>query len=221
MKNLYLIVKRILDIILSLLIIIAGIFFWPLFLIIIISIKIESKGPVFFKQERTGYNSKPFYLYKFRSYSINHDCFCQDEDCDLTKVGKILRKFSIDEIPQVINVLKGDMSFIGPRPWMVENLQYYTEEQKRRLDVLPGITGYAQVNGRKNLDMMKRIEYDIYYVDNMSFKLDLEIFFKTISLILIKREGNRIVEKTPKAELEELKTNFLKVKNEPKNKQTK
>lgn len=212
MGSFYLVVKRVVDIALSIIMVLILIIFLPLLIIVAISIKLDSKGPIFFKQKRSGYKGKPFMLYKFRTYPMDHDCFyCVGEKENLTKVGKILRKLSIDELPQIINIVKGDMSFVGPRPWVVENMQYYTEEQKKRLDVLPGLTGYAQINGRKHLDMITRIEYDLYYVENISLWLDLKIIFKTIGLIFINSEHNRLEGNTPKTEIEELQENYQKV----------
>ena len=151
-------------------------------------IRIDSKGPVFFKQKRIGFNQKEFYIYKFRSMCIDAESmgsgvYSEKGDSRVTKIGKILRATSIDELPQFINILRGDMSFIGPRPpltyhpWPIEE---YTEEQLRMFDVRPGITGWAQVNGRKGVEWNHRIELNVWYVDNLSFLVDLKIFFLTI-----------------------------------------
>ena len=155
-------------------------------LIVALLIKIDSKGPVLFKQKRLGKNAKEFYIYKFRSMIVDAEklgVYSDDKDKRLTKVGKILRKTSIDELPQLLNILKGEMSFIGPRPpltyhpWPIDE---YTDEQKRMFEVRPGITGWAQVNGRKSVEWNRRIELNVWYVDNLSFGLDFKIFFLTI-----------------------------------------
>lgn len=171
-------IKRTLDILLSLVLLI--ILFIPL-LIISLLIKIEDKGPIFFKQKRTGINGKEFYLIKFRSMKVDNELKEKDE---ITKVGKFIRKTSIDELPQMINILKGDMSFIGPRPWIIEYYLYMNKEQKKRYSVLPGITGLAQVNGRDEISILEKISYDLKYIENYSFIQDLKIFFKTIYVLL-------------------------------------
>ena len=167
-------------------------------LILALLIKIDSRGPVFFKQKRIGLNGKEFYIFKFRSMIVDAEKFgvySDNKDSRLTKVGKILRKTSLDEIPQFINILKGEMSFIGPRPpltyhpWPIEE---YTDEQKRMFEVLPGITGWAQVNGRKNVEWNKRIELNVWYVDHVSFKLDLKIFCSTLIKLFTNADNENI-----------------------------
>lgn len=167
-------------------------------LIVAVLIKIDSQGPVLFKQKRIGLGGKEFYIYKFRSMVVNAEksgVYSDDKDSRLTRVGKILRKTSIDEIPQFINILKGEMSFIGPRPpltyhpWPIEE---YTDEQKRMFNVRPGITGWAQVNGRKSVEWNHRIELNVWYVDNMSFALDLKIFFLTIFKVFTNADNENI-----------------------------
>lgn len=160
----------------------------PIMLIIALAIKIDSKGPAIFKQLRSGKNNKKFMLYKFRSMSANNDFYDKSKEDQLTKVGSFIRKTSLDELPQLFNILKGEMSFIGPRPWVVDYANYFTEYQMRRLEVLPGITGLAQCSGRNNLSILDRIDIDVKYVDNMSITMDIKIIFKTIIGIL-KREG--------------------------------
>lgn len=177
--------KRIFDIIFAL---ILTVLLSPVMLIIAIAIKIDSKGPVLFKQIRSGKNNKEFLLYKFRSMSSNNDFYDKSTEDKITKVGKFLRKTSLDELPQLFNIIKGEMSFIGPRPWVVDYAKNFTEYQMRRLEVLPGITGLAQCSGRNNLSIFERIEIDIKYVDNMNLIMDIKIIFKTIISIL-KREG--------------------------------
>ena len=144
-------VKRILDILISILVLL--VFLLPM-LIVGIAIKLDSKGPVFFKQKRTGKNGKEFYLYKFRSMTVDNDVLNFKSENKLTKVGKFIRKTSLDELSQVFNILKGDMSWIGPRPWIPSYFENFTEEQKRRVDVLPGLTGLAQCKGRNNLSIL-------------------------------------------------------------------
>lgn len=159
----------------------------PITLAAAILIKSNNDGPVLFKQERPGEKGKIFTVYKFRTMSEKR--FGEDgrELTDferMTKVGSFLRKTSIDELPQLFNILKGDMSFIGPRPLLTEYLDLYTDEQMRRHDVRPGISGWAQVNGRNTLTWEEKFNYDIYYVDHMSFALDAKIFFKTIKNVI-------------------------------------
>lgn len=172
----------------------------PILIIVVVLIKLESKGPVIFKQERLGRNGKIFIIYKFRSMCVGAEkqgsgVYSGKNDTRVTKVGKIIRATSIDEFPQFINILKGDMSFIGPRPALTYHpwgYDEYTDIQKHMFDVRPGITGWAQVNGRKDVDWPKRIELNIWYVNNMSFLLDLRIFFKTIvSVIAMKDNINK------------------------------
>ena len=154
----------------------------PFLLLIAIAIKIEDGGPVFFKQSRTGLGGKNFLIYKFRTMSIeterNGKKLTHEER--LTKVGRIVRKTSLDEVPQVINILKGEMSFIGPRPWIPEYYMSFSNEQKKRVNVLPGITGLAQSKGRNGLDIFQKIKYDIEYTKTISFKTDVKIIIDTI-----------------------------------------
>lgn len=187
-------VKRFFDIILSLL---GLIILSPILLITAIAIKIESKGPVIFKQERIGKNGKVFKIYKFRSMVVGAEkmgtgVYSKKGDSRVTKVGKFIRMTSIDELPQLVNIIKGEMSIIGPRPvltyhpWKYEE---YTEEQLKRFDVRPGITGWAQIHGRKDVEWNNRIKMDIYYVENISLKLDLKIFLKTIYEVLSMKDN--------------------------------
>lgn len=164
-------------------------------LILTILVGATSKGPILFKQDRLGRNGKVFKMLKFRSMMVGAESqgvYSDNKDKRVTKVGKFLRKTSLDELPQLINMFKGDMSLIGPRPpltyhpWPIED---YTEEQKRMFDVRPGMTGWAQVHGRKEVEWHKRIELNVWYVDHISFILDVKIFFITISKVL-KNEGN-------------------------------
>ena len=178
----YIKVKRILGFVASIVIIL--LFAIPMF-VIAICIKLDSKGPIIYKQKRIGKNGKLFNIYKFRTMYTKEERNRKHltHEQMVTRVGKFLRKTSLDELPQLINVLKGEMSFIGPRPaltyhpWTYEE---YTEEQKKMFQVRPGVTGWAQVNGRKEVEWPRRIEMNVWYVEHMSFLLDLKIFFKTI-----------------------------------------
>ena len=178
-------IKRILDCFFAILLLIPLL---PVMLVISIAIKLDSKGPAIFKQIRSGKNNKNFMLYKFRSMTANNDVYDKSKEDQLTKVGAFIRKTSLDELPQLFNILKGEMSFIGPRPWIVDYAKNFTKHQMRRLEVLPGITGLAQSSGRNNLNILDRIEIDIKYVDNMNIMMDIKIIFKTIISIL-KKEG--------------------------------
>ena len=200
----YHIIKRILDFILALILLI--IFIIPM-MIAAICIKIEDKGPVLFKQKRIGKDEKPFYIYKFRTMAEKRQDNMTHEEM-VTKVGKILRKTSIDELPQLLNILKGEMSFIGPRPWIPEYYEWFTDEQKRRMDVLPGISGLAQVKGRNGISIFKKIEYDIEYVENISFLLDLKIMCWTL-LTVLSKSNTDISEKQIKEEIRQLKENKI------------
>jgi len=172
---------------------IALIFFislFPLFILFATLIKTESKGPVLFKQIRPGLKEKTFILYKFRTMNDlkdEHGNLLPDEK-RLTKIGKFLRRLSLDELPELWNVLKGDMSFVGPRPLLVKYLDRYTPEQARRHEVKPGISGWAQVNGRNAITWEEKFKYDVWYVDNWSLWLDFKIIAITI-LKVLKGEG--------------------------------
>ena len=180
-------VKRLLDFVLSL---IALIIFSPVILIVALLVKIKLGSPVLFKQERPGKNEKIFKMYKFRTMTDEKD---QDgnllpDDVRLTKFGKVLRSTSLDELPELFNILKGDMSIVGPRPLLVKYLPLYNEYQKHRHDVRPGFTGWAQCNGRNALSWEEKFDLDVYYTKHVSFLLDLRIIFKTIKIVLF-REG--------------------------------
>ena len=182
--------KRLIDIICALLAIIV---FWWLFVIVAVLVRLKLGSPVIFKQARPGkINPKTgketiFYLYKFRSMTDEQD---EDgkllpDDIRLTKFGRLLRSTSMDELPEAINILKGDMSIIGPRPLLVEYLPYYTEEEHHRHDVRPGLSGWAQINGRNAIDSWEqRFEYDLEYVNNVSFLFDVKILFMTVIKVL-------------------------------------
>lgn len=200
-------VKRLLDIIISLSALL--VFSIPMILISIM-IKKEDKGPVLFKQTRTGYKGKEFKLYKFRSMPIDNDVLNNKSENKLTKIGTFIRKTSLDELPQFINILKGDMSLIGPRPWIVEYYQNFTDEQKKRVDVLPGITGLAQAEGRNNISIFEKINYDLEYVNNYSLLMDIKVIFLTIKTVLSKT-GVEISKSGIHEELKELHDNYLSV----------
>lgn len=172
-------IKRLLDILFSLIFIII---LFPLYLIIGLLILIVDRNRIIYKQIRTGKNGREFYIYKFSTYKNNN----------VTKFGKILRLLSLDELPQMFNILKGDMSFTGPRPWISNYYKNMNEKQKRRVEVLPGLTGLAQVNGRNDISIFDKIDFDLKYVDNVSFFLDLKIVFKTIKVIICKEDTNKV-----------------------------
>ena len=162
-----------------------------LILIVMVFLHFANKGAgAFFTQERPGKDAKIYKVIKFKTMTDERDAdgnLLPDAQ-RLTRVGKVVRSLSIDELPQLINILKGDMAFIGPRPWKVEYLPLFSPEQMRRHEVRPGISGWAQVHGRNAISFTKRLEYDVYYVDHVSFWLDVKIFFMTIMKVF-KREG--------------------------------
>ncbi len=173
----------------------------PLLLVLILLIRIKLGTPILFKQERPGKDEKPFTIYKFRTMNDQKDSkgeLLPDEE-RLTPLGKFIRSLSLDELPQLLNVLKGEMSFIGPRPLLTEYLPLYNETQKKRHKVTPGITGWAQVNGRNAITWEKKFELDVYYVEHISWKLDLKIIMMTLQKIIrrsdISQEGHATVEK--------------------------
>lgn len=179
----YIIIKRYIDIFLSFLLLSLS---TPLFLVIILLNLLYHGRPVMFKQKRPGLNGEPFEMYKFRTMTNQKDDkgnLLPDEE-RLTSYGKLLRKTSLDELPELYNVLKGDMSLIGPRPLLMKYLPYYTDREEIRHQVRPGLTGLAQVSGRNLLDWEARLEKDVQYVENVSFLLDLKILFKTIGIVL-------------------------------------
>ena len=190
--------KPLIDVLLSTILLVIS---SPILLLTSLFLMIANRGSVFFVQPRPGKDQRIFKLVKFKTMNNQKDSdgnLLPDAD-RLTGVGKMIRKLSVDELPQLINVIKGDMSLIGPRPWLVEYLPLYDDFQKRRHEVKPGITGWAQVNGRNALSWDKRFEYDVYYVDHLSFGLDVKIFFLTIWNIItgkgISGEGSATMEK--------------------------
>lgn len=196
-------IKRTIDCMISLFILIVGAL--PMLLVALL-IKIDSPGPVLFRQKRIGKDGKVFEILKFRSMCQGAEhtgsgVYSGKGDTRVTRMGKILRATSIDELPQAINILRGDMSLIGPRPpltyhpWPYEE---YTAEQKRMFEVRPGITGWAQVHGRKDVEWNKRIQLNVWYVDHVSFILDLKIFFMTIFKVLSNADNENIEETVKK-----------------------
>lgn len=169
---------------------------FPIILVVWVILLIYNKGEVFFNQVRPGLNEKPFLMYKFKTMNGSN---LIDESKRITKVGDFLRKTSLDEFPQLFNVLKGEMSLIGPRPLLMEYLPLYSDYQRKRHIVLPGITGWAQVKGRNSLSWDEKFELDVYYTDNVSFLLDIKIFWLSIFKILpgkgVYAENGQIVEK--------------------------
>ena len=190
-------VKRSIDIVGAFLLLFAA---WPFMVIAAIAIKIaDPKGPVLFKQERPGKDEKIFKIYKFRTMQVaTHDKEGNAlSDMErMTKIGKILRRTSLDEFPQFFNVLKGDMSFIGPRPLLVQYLKHYNEEQRRRHNVRPGISGWAQVNGRNAISWEEKFKLDVWYADNISMKADLKVLVKTIKNVLMSKDINNSEDNT-------------------------
>ena len=199
--NIYKYIKRMFDIVLST---VALIILLPLFLLISVLIKIETKGPVFFKHKRIGKDGKEIKILKFRSMVSNAEellkkftpekmeeykkNFKLENDPRVTKVGKILRKTSLDELPQLINIIRGDLSIIGPRPIVEEELEKYKNNKNKFLSITPGLTGYWAANGRSCTTYEQRMSMELFYIDNFSWKLDMKIFIKTIFAVL-KKEG--------------------------------
>lgn len=200
-KTPYRVIKRTMDVVLST---IGLIVLLPVFAIIALAIKIESKGPVFFKHTRIGEKGKIIKIYKFRTMVQNAEelikSFTPEQmkeykenykltnDPRITKIGKVLRKTSLDELPQLLNIIKGELSIIGPRPVVQDELEKYGANAEKFLSVTPGLTGYWAANGRSCTSYEERIKMELYYVDNLSFKMDIKVFFKTIEAV-IKREG--------------------------------
>lgn len=156
----------------------------PVALLIILAIKLDDKGPAFFKQLRTGRGGKNFYIYKFRTMRVDNDALDFARENQYTRIGSFLRKTSLDELPQLINIIRGEMCFIGPRPWMVEYFKYFNEEQKHRVDVTPGITGLAQAKGRNAIDVFDKINYDLEYIRHYSLKEDIKVVFLSVETVL-------------------------------------
>lgn len=195
----YIHIKRALDLVMALMVLVI---LSPLMLVVAVLIKLTSEGPVIFKQERIGKDGKVFEIYKFRSMCVGAEgtgsgVYSGKGDARVTKVGRIIRATSIDELPQLVNIIKGEMSFIGPRPPLTYhpwNYSEYTDEQLRMFCVRPGITGWAQVNGRKDVEWNHRIELSVWYVDNMSLWLDIKIFFMTIFKVFVNADNENVGE---------------------------
>ena len=183
------IIKRGLDIVISLS---ALVILLPVLLIIVIAIKVSSKGPAIFKQQRAGKNGFPFIFYKFRTMTINADPYGNSpksgKDSRLTKIGRILREYSLDELPQLFNILKGEMSFIGPRPLYLSQIPEWSERQKKRLLVKPGLTGLAQISGRAGITREEKLELDVKYVETAGFLVDVRTALATIASVF-RRKG--------------------------------
>ncbi len=189
-------IKRCLDFLLSFTAIIC---LSPVLLILTVAGAVSMKGNPFFTQKRPGWHEKIFRLIKFRTMTNEKDekGNLLPDEVRLNKYGRFLRSTSLDELPELFNICKGDMSIIGPRPLLIEYLPWYTSEEHRRHDVRPGLTGWAQVNGRNNLDWDRRFQTDVYYVDHLSFMFDVRIFFLTIKKVLVREdisENSRAVE---------------------------
>lgn len=195
--------KRPMDFLLSLL---ALIFLSPILLFLTILVRIKLGKPVIFKQERPGRNEKSFYLYKFRTMTDKKDNLGNllPDEQRLTKFGRVLRSTSLDELPGLINILKGDLSIVGPRPLLVKYLPLYNDNQKRRHEVRPGLTGLAQVNGRNAITWEKKFDYDVEYVTKITFMGDLLIILKTIKKVLIREGVTSVTSQT----MEEFKGNI-------------
>lgn len=191
-------IKRCFDFIVSLIAIILLSLFIAITAIIV---RFKLGSPVLFKQQRPGLYGKPFYVYKFRTMTDKRDeeGTLLPDNVRLTKTGKIIRKLSLDELPQLFNVLKGDISLVGPRPLLMEYLPLYTKEQARRHELKPGITGWAQVNGRNAISWEEKFELDVWYVDHQSFWLDIKILFMTVLKVFksegINQDGQATIEK--------------------------
>jgi len=172
----------------------------PIIFVTAILVRIFIGTPILFKQQRPGYKGHPFFIYKFRSMTnrLTRDGSLLPDDERLTRFGRLLRSLSLDELPELFNILRGEMSFVGPRPLLMEYLPLYSPEQARRHDVVPGLTGWAQVNGRNAINWVARFKMDVWYVDNWSFWLDIRIIFLTVWKVLsregVNQEGQATVE---------------------------
>jgi lipopolysaccharide/colanic/teichoic acid biosynthesis glycosyltransferase len=163
----------------------------PVFIVIALWIKLDSRGPILFKQERGGKDGVPFTIFKFRTMVIDAEksgFYTAENDPRVTRPGKFLRKTSLDELPQLFNIFRGEMSIVGPRPTLMYQIEQYTPEQRKRLDVKPGVTGWAQVNGRNSLSWPERIVLDVWYAEHHTFLLDLKIIARTF-VVWLKGEG--------------------------------
>jgi lipopolysaccharide/colanic/teichoic acid biosynthesis glycosyltransferase len=165
---------------------------WPLLVGIGAAVRLDSPGPALFVQERAGLEGRPFWIYKFRTMTVGSEkgeVVVMQGDARVTRVGAFLRKTSLDELPQLLNILKGEMSLVGPRPTLGYQVEQYDEVQRKRLEMKPGVTGWVQIHGRNSLPWPKRIELDVWYVEHWSFLLDLEILLKTPAVVLFGDES--------------------------------
>lgn len=183
------IIKRAMDLVAST---VGIVLLFPLLIVIALAIKVDDPGPVFFRQERVGKGGQVFKIFKFRTMIVGAEekgagIFVEKNDDRITRVGNFLRKISLDELPQLLNTLKGEMSLVGPRPTLPYQVERYDELQKRRLLFKPGMTGWAQVNGRNAITWPERIELDLWYINNWSFWLDIKIIMKTLAILFDKR----------------------------------
>lgn len=193
-------IKRCLDVVFS---VTALIILFPIMLLVAFLVKVDSRGPVFYRQDRIGYKTKVFKILKFRSMKINTEkegtgVYSGKGDPRVTRVGRFIRATSLDELPQLVNILRGEMSFIGPRPPLTYHpweIGKYSEEQLKMFDVRPGLSGWAQVHGRRTVEWNERIRLNVWYVEHVSFALDVKIFFKTIGKVF-SRSDNLNVGKT-------------------------
>lgn len=181
--------KRFIDLIISLIVMVLLL---PVFVVIAAAIKLSSKGPAIFRQERAGKDGKPFIFYKFRTMKFDADSFGpspkSSDDLRLTRIGRFLREHSLDELPQLFNVLKGDMSIVGPRPLYVSQMNEWDQRQKKRLLVKPGLTGLAQISGRGQLTREEKLEIDVKYVETAGFLTDIRIILATIAQVLRRKD---------------------------------
>ena len=192
MKNFRLFIKRAFDLVVACILVVVLVAV-PVLIVVPILIKLTSKGPAVFTQERVGKDGKIFKIYKFRTMLIPEDSLDKDGNMlepkqRITKIGRILRKTSIDELAQLFNIINGTMSFVGPRPTLPYQVERYNDEQKHRHDMRPGITGLAQISGRNNLSWTEKIEYDLKYINNFSLWFDIKILFQTVAVVF-KKEG--------------------------------
>ena len=208
-KTLYSYFKRIIDFIIAF---ISLVLLSPIMIVVAIAIKLDSKGPVIFKQERTGKYGKVFKVWKFRTMVQNNNVRDFSKADEHTKVGTFLRKTSLDELPQLFCILSGKMSFLGPRPWITDYFDNMTEEQRHRTDVTPGLSGLAQVNGRNAITIFDKINYDLKYIDNYGLLQDIKLVFLTIKVVLCK-VGADAGKGTIHDEIEDLKSQTQDLQN--------
>lgn len=189
------VIKRLMDVLFAWIILVVS---FPVLLLIAVAVKLDSKGPAVFAQRRLGQHGKEFNMYKFRTMVLDAEAggvYSDDKDTRVTRVGRLLRKTSLDELPQCVNIIKGDMSFVGFRPPLTYHpwpWEEYTQEQKRMFIMRPGITGWAQVNGRRTVEWHKRIELNVWYAEHVSFWLDCKIVFLTVFKVLANRDNENI-----------------------------